>query len=83
MNNSIIKQMSDIVAEVMTSFQSDFEQYDKQYIEKAEACQFPMIWMVGTSHTYLLKLGEYKDCFLTMNLSGLIMYKETMDLMPI
>lgn len=45
MNNSIIKQMSDIVAEVMTSFQSDFEQYDKQYIEKAEACQFPMIWM--------------------------------------
>lgn len=37
MNNSIIKQMSDIVAEVMTSFQSDFEQYDKQYIEKSRS----------------------------------------------
>lgn len=63
MNEAIIKQMSGIVAEVMTSFQSDFEQYDKPYIEKAEACQFPMIWIVGTSHTHLLKLGSYKEFF--------------------
>lgn len=63
MNNPIIKQMSNIVADVMTSFQSDFENYDKPYIEGAEACQFPMIWIVGESHTYLLKLGSYKKVF--------------------
>lgn len=63
MNTSVIKQMSSIVADVMTSFQSDFENYDKSYIESAEACQFPMIWIVGSSHTYLLKLGSYKEKF--------------------
>lgn len=63
MNEAIIKQMSNIVADVMTSFQSDFENYDKLYIEKAEACQFPMIWIVGASHTHLLKLGSYKELF--------------------
>lgn len=63
MNDTIIKQMRNIVSDVMTSFQSDFEKYDKPYIEKAEAHQFPMIWIVGTSHTYLLKLGGYKELF--------------------
>lgn len=63
MNDAIIKQMEKIVAEVMTSYQSDFENYDRKYIEKAEACQFPMVWIVGKSHTYLLRLGDYKDLF--------------------
>ncbi|MBT1285882.1 DUF4120 family protein [Phocaeicola dorei] len=63
MNDTIIKQMRNIVSDVMTSFQSDFEKYDKLCIEKAEAHQFPMIWIVGTSHTHLLHLGSYKEIF--------------------
>lgn len=63
MNDAVIKQMEKIVAEVMTSYQSDFENYDKQYIEKAETRQFPIIWIVGKSHTYILRLGGYKDIF--------------------
>lgn len=63
MNDAIIKQMEKIVAEVMTSYQSDFENYDKRYIEKAETCHFPMIWIVSEAHTHLLKLGGYKDLF--------------------
>lgn len=63
MNEKIIKQMCNIVADVMTSFQSDFENYDKPYIESAKESQFPMIWIVGKSHTYLLKLGNYENKF--------------------
>lgn len=63
MNEAITKQMSNIVADVMTSFQSDFEKYDKEYVESAKSNQFPMIWIVGKSHTYLLKLGSYKEKF--------------------
>lgn len=63
MNDAVIKQMEKIVAEVMTSYQSDFENYDKRYIEKAETRQFPIIWIVGKSHIYMLKLGGYKDLF--------------------
>lgn len=33
MNDTVIKQMEKIVAEVMTSYQSDFENYDRRYIE--------------------------------------------------
>lgn len=63
MNKKIVTQMSNIVSDIMTSFQSDFEKYDKPYIESAAACNFPMIWIVGKSHTYLLKLGDYKKSF--------------------
>lgn len=60
MKTDILNKMVEIVANTMTSFQSDFEDYDRKYIESVEV-KFPMIWIVGTSHTYLLKLGEYKD----------------------
>lgn len=63
MNEKIISRMSEIVAEIMTSFQSDFENYDRPYIESANNFMFPMIWIVGRSHTYLLKLGEYDKNF--------------------
>lgn len=63
MNKKIVTQMSNIVSDIMTSFQSDFEKYDKPYIESAAACSFPMIWIVGKSHTHLLKLGGYKKRF--------------------
>ena len=32
----IIQTMSNIVADVMTSFQSDFENFDRPYIENVE-----------------------------------------------
>lgn len=68
MNENIIRQMTEIVDGYMTSYQSDFygsESYsgDKSYVEK-EDCKFPMLWIVGKSHTYLLKLGEYEDWIL-------------------
>ena len=59
----ILNKMAEIVANTMTSFQSDFEQYDRPYIESGEA-KFPLIWIVGSSHTFLLRLGEYKERFL-------------------
>lgn len=64
MNASIIECMSNIVADIMTNFQSDFEKYDRPYIENADSSKFPMIWIVGESHTYLLCLGEYEAKFI-------------------
>ena len=54
--------MTEVVANTMTHFQSDFEKYDKPYIESDDA-KFPMIWIVGRSHTFLLRLGEYQERF--------------------
>lgn len=62
MVTDILNKMAEIVDNTMTSFQSDFEKYDRLYIESDEV-KFPMIWIVGKSHTYLLKLGEYKRWF--------------------
>lgn len=62
-NANIINAMSKIVAETMTSFQQDFEKYDREYIEKADSSKFPMIWVVGKTHTYLLTLKEYEKNF--------------------
>lgn len=62
-NAHIITAMSKIVAETMTSFQSDFENYDRKYIEKADISKFPMIWMVAKTHTHLLTLAEYEEEF--------------------
>ena len=36
----IIQTMSNIVADVMTSFQSDFENFDRPYIENAYNSKF-------------------------------------------
>lgn len=55
--------MAEVVANTMTSFQSDFEKYDRPYIEAATPDQFPMLWFVAPSHTYLLRLGEYRIRF--------------------
>lgn len=55
--------MSNIVADVMKRFQSDFENYDRPYIENADNSKFPMIWIVGKYHTRLLCLGEYNKDF--------------------
>ena len=63
MKSDILNKMAEIVANTMTSFQSDFEQYDRPYIESGDA-KFPLIWIVGSSHTFLLRLGEYKERFL-------------------
>ncbi len=54
--------MRNIVADVMTSFQSDFENHDRPYIEST-AAKFSMLWVVGQSHTWLARLGEYETDF--------------------
>lgn len=63
MNEKIIARMRNIVADVMTSFKTDFENYDRPYIEQAATEQFPMIWIVGKSHTNLLQLGAFRNSF--------------------
>jgi len=63
MITDILNKMAEIVAKTMTSFQSDFEKYDRPYIETATPEQFPMLWLVATSHTHLLKLGDYHGRF--------------------
>lgn len=55
--------MTNIVADIMKSFQTDFFDYDKPYIEAADESKFPMLWIVAQSHTYLLRLGEYGQVF--------------------
>lgn len=57
--------MTNIVADLMERFQSDFTKYDKPYIEAADESKFPMLWIVGNSHTHLLKLGDYDEHFNT------------------
>lgn len=65
MNEKIINRMTNIVADLMKSFQSDFTKYDKPYIEAADESKFPMLWIVGESHTHLLRLGDYDEHFNT------------------
>lgn len=60
----ILNKMAEIVANTMTSFQSDFEKYDKEYITREGVNAFPFLWMVHRSHTYLIRLSEIrKDYF--------------------
>lgn len=63
MNENIITQMREKVSEIMTCFQTDFENYDRAYIEEATEDKFPLIWVIGKSHTYLIKLGEVREKF--------------------
>lgn len=60
---SILQTMSNVVADVMRSYQSDFTDYDRPYIENE--AKFPMIWIVSRCHTFLLRLGEYESDFNT------------------
>lgn len=39
----IIQTMTNIVADIMIRFQSDFENHDRPYIESADSSMFPMI----------------------------------------
>lgn len=61
--SKIIQTMSNIVADVMTSFQSDFENFDRPYIENADSSKFPMIWIVGQSTLNLNNKVKVKYCF--------------------
>lgn len=64
-NTELIKQMRGIVKKTMKAFQSDFDDYDEPYIAAATPDKFPMVWIVGESHTYLLKLQEYREAFIS------------------
>lgn len=63
MVTDILNKMAEIVANTMTSFQSDFEKYDKEYIIKKGVEAFPFLWMVAPTHTYLLKFANFKETF--------------------
>ncbi len=62
-NSHLITAMRKVVAETMKRFQTDFENYDRPYIEKADASKFPMIWLVAEFHTRLMTLQEYEKEF--------------------
>lgn len=55
--------MREIVDATMESFKSDFENYDRRTILKAEDSDFPMFWIVSKRHTYLLGIGHYANMF--------------------
>mgnify|MGYP000394014763 CR=1 FL=1 len=61
MVTEILNKMAEIVAATMTSFQSDFEKYDAGYISREGVKAFPFLWMVAPTHTYLLKLADFKE----------------------
>lgn len=63
MVTEILNKMAEIVANTMTSFQSDFEKYDKVYVTMEGAKAFPFLWMVAPSHTHLLELAKFKEKF--------------------
>lgn len=64
-NEHITDQMTKIVETLMTSWQSDYYKYDKPTIEKATIENFPKLWIVGESHTFMLDLSAYKEMFNT------------------
>jgi len=55
MKQEIIKQMTQVVADVMTSFQSDFHKYDLELLENYDE---RFLWFVAPSHTHLARIGE-------------------------
>lgn len=63
MVTDILNKMAEIVANTMTSFQSDFEKYDAEYVKREGVNAFPFLWMVAPSHTYLLRFADFKKDF--------------------
>lgn len=63
MVTEILNKMAEIVAATMTSFQSDFEKYDAGYISREGVKAFPFLWMIAPTHTYLLKLADFKEVY--------------------
>lgn len=61
---SVIGKMKNIAADLMEK-KSDFEQYDLPYMENAESTDFPLIWIVKSRSTVMIKVGagaqEYRD----------------------
>lgn len=60
--DTILQKMSEVVEATMTLYKSDFYNVDKSIIE-TEGFKFPIIWIVGRSHTKMFQLGNYKDDF--------------------
>lgn len=59
----IIQYMADVVEMKMTRFKTDFFNYDKPTIEKADSNQFPFLWIVNECHTVMPELGGYEEAF--------------------
>ena len=56
MKAEIIKQMTEVVRDIMTSFQSDFEQYDMAALDGYDG---KFLWFVAPSHTHLALIDEH------------------------
>lgn len=60
MVTDILNKMAEVVANTMTSFQSDFTKYDAEYVKREGVKALPFLWMVAPSHTYLLRFADFK-----------------------
>lgn len=63
MNENIVSQMENFVADVMKSNQSDFFKHDKPHIERLSSDEFPVLWWVAELHTWFVSLGEFVKGF--------------------
>lgn len=55
MKESIIKQMTEVVRDVMTNFTDDFYKYDMEALKDYDG---RFVWIVAPMHTHLCKIGE-------------------------
>ena len=55
MKEQIIKQMTNVVRDLMTSFQNDFFKYDMDLLENYDG---KFLWFVGSAHTHLARIDE-------------------------
>ena len=55
MKEKIIKQMENVVRDVMTSFQSDFYKYDMEILDGYDG---KFLWFVASSHTHIARIDE-------------------------
>lgn len=56
MKEKIIKQMTEVVRDIMTSFQSDFYKYDMEILDGYDG---KFLWFVAPSHTHIAKIDEH------------------------
>ena len=68
MKETIIKQMNEVVRDMMTSFQTDFTKYDMELLENYDE---RFLWFVAPSHTHLARIGESYLSEIVSNEDGL------------
>lgn len=61
MNEKLVQKMRNVVADIMTHFQSDFENYDRRTIENTPAEKLSAVWIVAPNHTYMLNFSNFEE----------------------